>query len=197
MVWLAALACLAFEFAGCGSSNQQAANSGAVAAPAAPAIPSDIQAAAEASLGSETDVLLYGDLAKNGKTEALAVNQLKVTPEGVTPGTLVTRASLIEKDDGTWKEIFHCDEHLKNPKGYLGGIPLAPVNSWRLQYEQDATKGLVMYFTPLAKPQGGYVQTIGVRWNPKVQRYQSLDSKFDQFLNEVETLETPQSQMRQ
>ncbi|HKS81758.1 MAG TPA: hypothetical protein VJR23_09665 [Candidatus Acidoferrales bacterium] len=181
--------------AGCGGSGSQSAKSEA-AAQAAPAVPQDIQAAADAALGSETDVLLFGDLAKNGKTELLAVNQLKVTPQGVAPGTLVTRAAVIEKDDGTWKEIFMCDEHLKNSKGYLGGIPLAPVNSWRLQYEQDATKGLVMYFTPLAKPQGGYVQTIGVRWNPKAERYQSLDRTFEQFLNEVETLETPESQIR-
>jgi len=181
--------------AGCGGTSSQRAKSEA-AAPAAPAVPPDIQAAAETALGSETDVLAFGDLAKNGKTELLAANQLKVTPEGVAPGTLVTRAAVIEKDDGTWKEIFMCDEHLKNPKGYLGGIPLAPVNSWRLQYEQDATKGLIMYFTPLAKPQGGYVQTIGVRWNPKAERYQSLDRSFEQFLTEVETLETPESQIR-
>jgi hypothetical protein len=181
--------------AGCGGSSSQPAKSEA-AVPAAPAVPPDIQAAAETALGSETDVLAFGDLAKNGKMELLAANQLKVTPEGVAPGTLVTRAAVIEKDDGTWKEIFMCDEHLKNPKGYLGGIPLAPVNSWRLQFEQDATKGLIMYFTPLAKPQGGYVQTIGVRWNQKAERYQSLDRSFEQFLTEVETLETPESQIR-
>lgn len=190
---LAAAAFAAGVCVSCGSSNPEPTKQ---EAPAAPAVPADIQAAAEAALGSETDVLAYGDLAKNGKTELLAVNQLKVTPEGVAPGTLVTRAAVAEKDEGTWKEIFMCDEHLKNPKGYLGGIPLAPVNSWRLQYEKDPTKGLVMYFTPLARPTGGYVQVIGVRWNPKVERYQSLDRTFESFLGEVETLETPQSQIR-
>jgi hypothetical protein len=192
--WLAAIACVALVCAGCGGTKPAATD--AAAKPAAPAIPDDVQAAANSALGSETDVLLYGDLAKTGKTQILAVNQLKTTPTGVAPGTLVTRVAILEKDDGQWKEVFHGDEHLKNSKGYLGGIPLAPVNSWRLQYEQDPQKGLVLYFTPLAKPQGGYIQVIGVRWNSKVERYQSLDRNFDQFLGEVESLETPDSQVR-
>jgi hypothetical protein len=175
----------------CGSSSPVPAKT------AAPAIPADYQAAADKSLGSETEVLLYGDLAKNEHVQVLAVNRLKVTPDGMAPGTLVTRAALIENDNGSWKEIFRCDEHLQNTKGFLGGIPLAPVNGWRLQTEQDADKGLEMYFTPLAKPAGGYVQTIGVRWNPKELRYQSLDRNFTQFLNEVPALETPESQIRQ
>jgi hypothetical protein len=195
LVWFATLVCVGLVLSSCGDSKP-AAMTDAAAKPAAPAIPDDVQAAATSALGSETDVLLYGDLGKNGKTQILAVNQLKVTPTGVAPGTLVTRAAILEKDDGQWKEVFHADEHLKNSKGYLGGIPLAPVNSWRLQYEQDPAKGLVMYFTPLAKPQGGYIQVIGVRWNPKVERYQSLDHSFEQFLAEVETLETPSSQVR-
>ena len=66
----------------------------------------------------------------------------------------MSRAVVLENDGGRWKEMFRCDEHLQNPKGYLGGTPLAPVNGWRLQYEQDDDKGLQMYFTPLAKPAG-------------------------------------------
>jgi hypothetical protein len=180
----------------CGNSTPQPARTAAATATATPAVPDDIQSAAETALGSETDVLLFGDLAKNGHTQALAVNQLKVTPKGVTPGTLVTRAAVIENDGGTWKEIFRCDEHLKNTAGYLGGIPLAPVTAWRLQYEKDAEKGLDMFFTPLQKPAGGYVQTIEVRWNPKVNRYQSLDRSFTDFLMELPQLETPESQIR-
>lgn len=176
----------------CGGSS----TSTNTAAPAVPAIPADYQAAAEKSLGSETDVLVYGDLAENGHTQVLAADQLKVTPPGVAPGTLVTRVALIENDNGSWKEIFRCDEHLQNTKGFLGGIPLAPVNGWRLQFEQDPTKGLEMYFTPIAKPSGGYIQTIGVRWNPKTERYQSLDRTFQDFLIEVPALETPESQIR-
>src|ERR1700690_742179 len=186
---LVMLACVS-----CGSSTPAPAKA---VTPVAPAIPADYQAAAEKSLGSETEVLLYGELAKTGRTQVLAVNRLKVTPDGMAPGTLVTRVALIENDNGSWKELFRCDEHLQNTKGYLGGIPRAPVNGWRLQTEQDAGKGLEMYFTPLVKPSGGYVQTIEVRWNPKDQRYQSLDRNFAQFLTEVPALETPESQIRQ
>jgi hypothetical protein len=39
------------------------------------------------------------------------------------------------------------------------------------------------------------VQTLGVRWNPNVKRYQSLDRTFEQFQGEVPALETPQSQI--
>lgn len=47
------------------------------AAPAAPAIPQPIQDAAEGALGAETEVLVFGDLALNGKQQALAINRLK------------------------------------------------------------------------------------------------------------------------
>src|SRR5271168_720474 len=118
------------------------------AAPATPAVPDDIQKAAETALGSETEVLLHGDLAKNGARQILAVNRMKMTPQVTMPGTVITRGVILESIGGTWKEILRCDEHLENPKGYLGNIPLAPVNGWRLQYEQDNDKGLLLYFTP-------------------------------------------------
>jgi hypothetical protein len=188
---------LAFAAIGCGRSPSATARTEAAPAkPAPPPIPADVQAAAESALGSEAEVLVYGDLAKNGHREILAVNRLKTTPQGTVPGTLVTRVAVLENDVGAWKEVFRCDEHLKNTNGYLGGTPLAAVTGWRLQYEEDSQKGLQMYFTPLAKPEGGYVQTIGVRWNPKLKRYQSLDRNFEQFLGEVPALETPQSQIR-
>ncbi|MHB8525179.1 MAG: hypothetical protein ACYDD2_03360 [Candidatus Acidiferrales bacterium] len=158
--------------------------------PAAPAYPPEVDQAAQKLFGAETEVLAYGDLAGNGKQEALVVNRLKKTPKGMVPGNLVTRAGILEDEGkGSWKEIFLCDEHFKNSKGFLGGQPLSPVNGWRLQYEQDAKKGLEMYFTPLQKPAGGYIQTFGVRWNPAVKRYQMLDRNFDKFLGELSTLE--------
>jgi hypothetical protein len=180
-----------------GSSSQSAKTEEAAAAHAAavPAIPADIQAAADASLGADTDVLAFGDLAKNGHRQILAMNRVKGNTQMAAAGTLVSRLTVIENDGVAWKEIFRCDEHLKNAEGFLGGIPIAPVNGWRLQYEQDASKGLQMYFTPIAKPAGGYIQTIGVRWNPKAKRYQSLDRTYEQFLGEVQTLETPQSEL--
>lgn len=183
-------------FAGCG--QQPAAKSAAEVEtkPAAPAIPDDIQQAANAFLGTETEVLAYGDLAKNGKEEILAVNRPPKPPKGAPPGNLVTRAVIAENVDGKWSEVFHCDEHLKNPKGYLGLTPLEPITGWRLQYEQDPQKGLNLYFTPLQIAGSTHVPTIGVRWNPATKRYQSLDRNYEHFLFEVPALDTPRSTLR-
>lgn len=165
--------------------------------PAGSAVPDEIQKVAEASLGAETDVLLYGDLSKTGPQQVLAVNRLKSTPDGVAPGILVNRLVILQNNTGAWKEVLRADEHLENAKGFLGGIPLAPVNGWRLQLDQDdPQKGLVMYFSPIVAPKGAHIIPLGVRWNPLVKRYQSLDSTFQQFLNEVPQLETPESQVR-
>ncbi|MGA8142406.1 MAG: hypothetical protein WB987_00770 [Candidatus Acidiferrales bacterium] len=187
--------------AGCGSFMSAPVDStkaeAAKAAAARPATPPDVQAAAEGALGTETDVLAFGDLARTGKQQIFAVNRLKSTPKGVMPGTLVSRAAVIENDGGKWREMFRCDGHLQNPKGFLGGTPLAPVPAWRLQFEQHEDKGLAMYFTPLAKPAGGYIETTGVRWNPELKLYESLDRTYEHFLGETRNLETPESQVRQ
>jgi hypothetical protein len=164
--------------------------------PAAPAVPDDVQKAAETALGSETEVLLFGDLAKNGSRQILAVNRAKSTPQMTLPGTVITRGVILQNVGGTWKEILRCDEHLENPKGFLGNIPLAPVNGWRLQYEQDDAKGLLLYFTPAADPKGARMLPVEVRWNTKVKRYQSMDRNFENFLYELPALETPESQVR-
>lgn len=180
---------------GSGASNPKteapAAQTAEPAKPAAPAIPPDIQRVAENALGSEAEVLVYGDLALNGSQQILAIMRMKRTPDAKAPGTLLTRAAIVENDSGRWKQIFLCDEHLKNTKGFLGATPLSAVPAWRLQYEQHDDKGLVMYFTPLDKPAGGYIQTIGIRWNPKVKRYESLDRTYELFLGESPTLEIP------
>jgi hypothetical protein len=189
---------------GAGAGDKGAQNSAAPpastgappSAPAAPAVPDDIQKAAETALGSETEVLLYGDLAKNGSRQILAVNRMKGTPQAAMPGTVITRGVVLENIGGTWKEILRCDEHLENPKGFLGNIPLAPVNGWRLQYEQDNDKGLLLYFTPAANPKGARALPVEVRWNAKVKRYQSMDRNFENFLYELPALETPESQVR-
>jgi hypothetical protein len=192
---IAAALLVAFACFSCANQTPSSENASSEA-PAAPQIPADIQAAAQSDLGSEAEVILYGDLAKNGKTQALVVNRLKTTPQGTVPGVLVSRATIIEKEDGHWKEVLRCDEHLKNPNGFLGGNPLADVPSWRLQYEQDPQKGLELYFTPLAQPAGGYMQTLGIRWNPPAKRYQSLDRNFEHFLGELPSLDIPQSRVR-
>jgi hypothetical protein len=173
-----------------------AATSATPGAPATPTVPDEIQKAAETSLGSETEVLLYGDLAKNGSRQILAVNRAKATPQMTLPGTVITRGVVLQSVGGTWKEILRCDEHLENPKGFLGNIPLAPVNGWRLQYEQDDAKGLLLYFTPTADPKGARMLPVEVRWNAKVKRYQSMDRNFENFLYELPALETPESQVR-
>ena len=188
------------------SGRDKAAQNSAAASSASPgaspgvpttaAVPDDIQKAAETALGSETEVLLYGDLAKNGSRQILAVNRMKGTPQVAMPGTVITRGVILENIGGTWKEILRCDEHLENPKGFLGNIPLAPVNGWRLQYEQDNDKGLLLYFTPAADPKGARMLPVEVRWNTKAKRYQSMDRNFENFLYELPALETPESQVR-
>jgi hypothetical protein len=208
-IWLVLLmSSTAFLFASCGSSvppnssssTAQPSTNGAPTAnpatPAGPVVPDDVQKAAEKSLGAETDVLMVGDLAKTGAEQALAVNKAKALPPGVARGNVITRAVILEKDGNNWKEILRCDEHLENPKGFLGGAPLAPVNGWRMQAEQDPDKGLLLYFTPLEAPKGGYAVPVGVRWNSKVKRYQSMDRAFTNFLGELPALETPESQVR-
>src|SRR2546422_664804 len=114
---------------------------------------------------------------------------LAKTPASADPGILVTRAALAENNGGKWMEVFRCDEHLKNPSGFLGGTPITPVTGWRLQYQQNAERGLQLYFTPLESPGGGHIPTIGVRWNPKVKRHHALDRNLHRFLSEVPTLD--------
>lgn len=191
---VAALLCALGLAASCGEPTKP--SSSPATAKAAPEVPAELQHVAETVLGSGSEVLVYGDLARTRRQEALVINRLKTTPEGTVPGTLVTRVVVVENDGGTWKELFRCDEHLKNTHGYLAATPIAAVTAWRLQYEQHEDKGLVMYFTPLAQPAGGYIQTIGVRWNPEVKRYQSLDRTFEHFLGETPALETPEMRLR-
>jgi hypothetical protein len=179
-----------------GAAASSASPGAAPGAPAAPAVPDEIQKAAETALGSDTEVLLYGDVAKTGSRQILAVNRMKGTPQMAMPGTVITRGVILENIGGTWKEILRCDEHLENPKGFLGNIPLSPVNGWRVQYEQDNDKRLLLYFTPAANPKGARALPVEVRWNAKVKRYQSMDRNFENFLYELPALETPESQVR-
>jgi hypothetical protein len=164
--------------------------------PAEPEIPADIQAAAEGSLGSETTVLAFGDLAKAGAQQILAANVVPKTPKENITGTIVSRAVIAENQKGQWVQIFLCDEYLKNSKGYLGMTPLEPVSAWRVQYEQDPQKGLTVYFTPVKGMADAHVLPIAVRWNPKNKRYQSLDRSYEQFLSESPTLSNARSKLR-
>jgi hypothetical protein len=186
---------LAILLGGCGAEAPKPATQ-VEAKPAEPAIPEEVQAAAKAFLGSESQVLAFGDLAKNGKQQFLAANVVPKTPTNNLPGTIVTRAIVAENDDGKWVEVLRCDEHLKNPKGYLALTPLAPVTGWRLQFEQNAEKGLQLYFTPLQGTTDSHVLPIGVRWNPATKRYQSLDRTYEHFLLESPALNDVRSRLR-
>jgi hypothetical protein len=191
----AALGILAACFlAGCGDATPE--KPAAEAKPAAPSVPEDIQSPADSLLGKETTVLLFGELAKNGKQEFLAANIVPKSPKNSLPGTIVTRAVLAENDNGQWMEILRCDEHLKNGKGYLPGTPIGGVTGWRLAYEQDPEKGLALYFTPLKGAVDTHTLPIGIRWNPATKRYQSLDRPYEHFLNEAPSLSTARSNLR-
>jgi hypothetical protein len=182
---------------GCGTeAPKPSSEPAAEAKPPAPAIPDDIQDAAKHLLGSDAQVLLVGDLAKNGKRQFLAANVVPKTPKNNMPGTVVTRAVVAQDDDGKWTELLRVDEHLKNQKGYLGLTPLDSINGWRLQYEQNSEKGLQLYFTPLKVNGDTHVLPIGVRWNPATQRYQSLDASYEHFLKESASLQNVRSTLR-
>jgi hypothetical protein len=201
-IFVVALAATAFGSlgVGCGTEAPKPSSEPAAeakpATPAAPAIPEDIQDAAKHLLGSDAQVLLAGDLAKNGKRQLLAANVVPKTPQNNVPGTVVTRAIVAQDDDGKWTELLRVDEHLKNQKGYLGLTPLDSITGWRLQYEQNPEKGLQLYFTPLKVNGDTHVLTIGVRWNPATNRYQSLDASYEHFLKESSTLQNVRSSLR-
>ncbi len=186
---------LVIFLSGCGSDASKP-RSQAETKPAAPAVPEEIQLAAAGLLGSESQVLVFGDLAKNGKQEFLVANVLPKTPTNNLPGTIVTRVVVAENTDGKWSEVLRCDEHLKNQKGYLGLTPLVPVTGWRLQYEQSEMKGLELYFTPLKGTTDSHVLPIGVRWNPETKRYQSLDRTYEHFLLESPSMQDARSVLR-
>jgi hypothetical protein len=185
---------LTFLIAGCGGdSTASKSSSSADVKPAEPVPSAEMQSAAKSMLGDETQILTFGDLALNGHQQFLAANVVPKTPNTIAPGTIVTRAVIVENSDGKWTELFRCDEHLKNSKGFLGLTPLASITGWRLQFEQSTEKGLQLYFTPMQGNGDTHVLPIGVRWNPAKQRYQSLDSTYERFLSESPTLENPRS----
>jgi hypothetical protein len=134
---------------GCGDDPAAKPAAEEPAKPAAPVVPEDMQAAAQNLLGKETQVLVFGDLAKTGKQQFLAANVIPKTPKNNIPGIIVTRAVLAEETDGKWSELLRCDEYLKNAKGYLALTPLSAVAGWKVQWDQDPVKGIQLYFKPI------------------------------------------------
>ena len=181
---------------GCGDDPAPKPAAEEPAKPAAPAVPEDMQAAAQNLLGKETQVLVFGDLAKTGKQQFLAANVIPKTPKNDIPGTIVTRAVLAEETDGKWSELLRCDEYLENAEGYLALTPLTAVSGWKVQDDQDPVKGIQLYFTPVQIGAGKHVLPIGIAWNPAAKRYQSLDMTYEHFLTEKASLDTARSVLR-
>src|ERR1035437_785147 len=175
---------------------------------AAAAAAQEIQRVADAVLGKQAEVVAHGDLARNGLEQLLVVNRFgKAAREGVGPGNFsgifIARMAVLEKNNDKWAEVLRCDEHLKNPSGYLGGSPAAPVTGWLLELKPDPQQGLELRFTPAeagpkrpSYPGESGNETIAVRWNTRVKRYQSLDRSHERYLGEAPTLETPRSILR-
>ena len=192
--WPAVIA-LCLIFVGCSSEAPKPAEQAEKKA-AEPAVPQEIQDAASALLGGDAQVLLYGDLAKNGKQQILVANVLPNTPRSTVAGTVITRAVVAENEDGKWNELMRVDEYLKNPKGYLGLTPLEAVTGWKLQYENSPEQGMSLYFTPVKAGASEKTLPIAVRWNPAVKRYESMDLSYQHFLGEAPTLASPRSSLR-
>ena len=192
----ASLAFAAFFLMSCGDEPASKPAAEVAAKPAEPAVPEEIQTAAQNLLGKETQVLVFGDLAKTGKRQFLAANVVPKTPKNDIPGTIVTRAVIAEETDGKCAELLRCDEYLKNAKGYLALTPLSSVAGWKVQYEQDPVKGIQLYFTPVKMGADKHVLPIGIAWNPATKRYQSLDMTYEHFLLEKATLDTARSVLR-
>jgi len=193
-VLVMALSLTGWCISGCDSTPSKPPAEAAKAAE--PAIPEEMDSAAKAVLGREAQVLAYGDLAKTGKPQVLAANVVPRTPQNTIPGTVVTRAVVLEQDDGKWTEILRADEHLKNTSGFLALTPLGSISGWRLQWEQDQTKGLQLYFTPVKGEIDSHPAPVGVRWNPQTKRYQSMDRSYEHFLLESASLGQARSRLR-
>jgi hypothetical protein len=195
----------ALLLAGCNSAKPAANGGGDPAGKQA----AETQGMAEAALGKQAEILEHGDLARNGAEQILAVNRIANAQRaaGKPAGTadpaaiFIRRAAILEKSGGKWSEVLRCDEHVKNPNGYLAGTPAARVSGWRLEYSLDAGKGLEMKFTPADSDADGAGsgssespgKSVVVRWNKSAKRYQSLDQSQERYLTEVPTLETPMS----
>jgi hypothetical protein len=182
--------------AGCGSESSKPVAEKTDKKATVPAFPQEVQDAANSLLGSDAQVLLYGDLAKTGVQQMLAANVVPNTPKSTVAGTVVTRAVVAENVDGKWTELVRADEYLKNQKGYLALTPLQAVNGWKLQYENSPEKGMSLYFTPIKQGSAEKTLPIAVKWNPAAKRYQSMDLTYEHFLNEAPALGSPRSSLR-
>jgi hypothetical protein len=199
---------MALSLAGCHSAQQPAPAEVKTATERADVV-DEARGVAEAALGKQAEILARGNLALNGREQVLVVNRATKQAAGgggATSPILVTRAAVLEQNAGKWSEILLCDEHLKNPNGYLGGSPVGRINGWQFEFSQDANEGLEMKFSPAdifdafnvhtGERIGLKNATFDVRWNRNAKRYQSFDQSHERYLSEIPSLETPQSTLR-
>lgn len=189
--------------AGCHSNQSMADPETKETSPAAEGL-DEAQRVAEATLGKQAEILARGDLAGNGREQVLVANRFSHQADGANSSSIfVTRAAVLEKNGGKWTEILLCDEHLKNPNGYLGGSVTARMTGWRLEFKQNAKQELEMKFEPAEESvaetgnaRQGSARTLpsfDVRWNKNAKRYQSYDQSHERYLSEIPLLETPES----
>ena len=193
---LIGLVCVSAVAVGCDSPAKNPAAETSAQKPKAPAVPEDIFSAAVGALSSEAEVLAWGDLALTGRQQILAINRLNKPELTTGSNAIFTRMAILENDGKQWKEILLCDEHLKNPNGFLGGTPTAGVSQWRLQYEKNPTKGLLLFLTPYNQGPTVRTQAIEVRWNPEFKRYQAMDANYETFIGENPALEDIHRQLK-
>jgi len=186
---LLGLICVSATITGCDQPAKTPAADSSAQKPKASAVPDDVLAAAIGALGSETEVLAWGDLAPTGRQQILAINRLNKPDLATGAASVFTRLAILENDGKQWKEILLCDEHLKNSNGFLGGTPTAAVSQWRLQFEKDPKRGLLLFLKPFNQGPTVRDQTIEVRWNPEAKRYQAMDANFETFIGENPALE--------
>jgi hypothetical protein len=186
---LLGLICVCADIIGCDTPAKNPAADSSAQKPNASAVPDEIFAAAKGALGSETEVLAWGDLALTGKQQILAINRLNKPDLTTGSAAVFTRLAILENDASQWKEILLCAEHLKNPNGFLGGTPTAAISQWRLQFEKDPAKGLLLFLTPFNQGPNVRNQAIEVRWNPEAKRYQAMDARFETFIGENSALQ--------
>jgi hypothetical protein len=180
LIVLACLLCACAFGMGCGSGADKSA-AGALAIPAAPAVPDDIAAVAHGALGNEGEALAWGDLAMDGRQEVLAVNRIGGAQGAPNDEIFLTRLTVVENVDGNWSQVLMCDEHLKNEKGYLIGSPGQAISRWKLTFVKDPAKGLMLSLTPMGQGSDAL--------------YQALLSGSEKFAGEVGSPETVQRRL--
>jgi hypothetical protein len=192
---LAATLALALSFSACNQETDENPNQ-APAEATSSVTPPDIQSVADAALGTGAHVVAFGNLGGTGTQQVLAVNLLHPGDAASGPDLIISRAVIVDRQSDGWKEIFRCDESLKNPAGYLPGLRHPASAGWRLKLSMGDADGTTLYLTPLSQPGTGPQDMIGVRWNPGLKRYESLDGHFRAFLHEEPSLERPEVSIR-